>query len=275
MSIPRSVDLQTWNVREYITNFTAARAPGAAEVNLQSDLIQLNSTPTLIMIHAELNKDDAQYICQSASRDDDLNGTNATIQGINSFDSYAEITNLEILLGNRPNVISTNFTQRELYYLTQKNSKTPYPYDFDNWRSHLRYTLTNAGVPIVNAALASNASKSVVLLRPKDIAEKIPDGVFAPNSFQIRANFVARDGTHGYVNAVAKNYTMFVHLFFGKHFLRIEPDKAQFQEQSIPLDTARRLTNPVLETQGVSGLGSGLQGLRLRSERDPGYQSRV
>ena len=126
-----------------------------------------------------------------------------------------------------------------------------------------------------NVAYNHSASKCVIALRPKDLAEKISDGVFAPNSFQVRVNGVARDGTHGYGNGGNQTYRLYVHLFFGKHFLRIEPDKAQFQEQSIALDTARRLTNPILESQGVSGLGSGLSGLRLRGERDPGYQSRV
>lgn len=283
MSIPRQVDLQTWNVREFQTSVPVV-ADGAVIPQLSSDLIQLNSTPTLIMIHMERDKDNALYLAKSASRSDDL-GTNAdppvitaaatADAGGHSWDSYAEITNLEILLGDRPNVISTNFTQRELYYLTQKNSKSPYPYSYEDWRSKRRPTMDAIGNQLPAVAYNSYASKCVIALRPKDLAEKISDGVFAPNSFQVRVTGVARDSTNGYGNTVNQTYRLYVHLFYGKHFLRIEPDKAQFQEQSIPLDTARRLTNPVLQSQGVSGLGSGLQGLRLRSEQDPGYQSRV
>lgn len=274
-SIPRSIDLNTWNVREYQTPIVSS-APGAGIVGLTSDLIQLNSVPTLIMVHVEVNKDDGDYKCQAASRDDDLAGTAVAIDGVHSWDSYAEIQSLQFLLGDRPNVISTNFTQRELYALTQKNSKKPYPYDFEDWRSSMRPTLTAAGVPIPGNPYARNGSKCVVFLRPKDIAEKISDGVFAPNSFQVTGNFTIRDGTHGYAPASNKTYRLYIHLFYGKHFLRIEPDKAQFQEQSIPLDTARRLTNPVLETQGVSGLGSPLEGLRLRNDSEfPNIQSRV
>lgn len=250
------------------------------------------------MIHIERDKDDALYIARAPAKAGNLgvlqldgnadadalvtgnpgmNVTQASITnaGIHSWDSYGEITNVEILLGDRPNVISTNFTQRELYYLTQKNSKTPYPYDFDDWRSHRRPSTDASSRQAPIPAWRNYASKAVVCLRPKDLAEKISDGVFAPNSFQVRVNGVARDGTHSYGVSAAQNYRMYIHLFFGKHFLRIEPDKAQFQEQSIPLDTARRLTNPVLESQGVSGLGGGLSGLRIRSEQDPGYQSRV
>lgn len=300
MTIPRSVDLQTWNVREFQTAVPPV-AEGTAFARITSDLIQLNSTPTLILIHIERDKDNELYVARAPAKADDLgllvlDGNadadalvtavggnpgmtiaNASVvnAGIHSYDSYGEITNLEILLGDRPNVISTNFTQRELFYLTQKNSKTPFPYDFNDWRSHLRPTMDASSRQLPAVAYNGYASKSIIALRPKDLAEKIPDGVFAPNSFQVRVNGVARDGTHGYGNATNQTYRMYVHLFFGKHFLRIEPDKAQFQEQSIPLDTARKILNPVLESQGVSGLGSGLQGLRLRSEQNSGYQSRV
>lgn len=283
MSIPRSIDLQTWNVREFSST---AQVAGNAELlnTMQSPLIQLNSTPTLIGIHIERNKDTAaQYLPNSASRDDDLAGGNPGTTGLTSWDSFAEIRNLQILLGDRPNVISTNFTQRELYYLTLKNSKTPFPYSYEDWRGSSRANLGATGIPTANATRLWNGSKCVVFLRPKDIAEKISDGVFAPNSFQVIANATGRHGTHGLGAAAAEpTWVMYVHLYYGKHFLRLEPDKAQFQEQSIPLDTARRITNPVLETQGVSGLGSGLEGLRLRSEPSGGalttgggYQSRL
>jgi len=284
-SIPRSVDLQTWNVREYITN-TNDTADGVGFNTITSDLIQLNSTPTLIMIHVEVNKDSANYLARAASRSDNFGDNanppvvaNADVSngGNTSWDAFAEISSLEILLGDRPNVISTNFTQRELYALTQKNSKTPYPYSFEDWRGVSRPTMNTMGNQLPGTAYTLYGSKSVILLRPKDIAEKISDGVFAPNSFQVNVNATARDSTHGIGNDANRVYTMYVHLFFGKHFLSLEPDKAQFQEQSIPLDTARRLTNPVLESQGVSGLGSPLEGLRLRDEGGafPNIQSRV
>lgn len=309
MSIPRSVDLQTWNVREYQTAVETDAEGTVFAQAVTSDLIQLNSTPTLIMIHIERDKDDAMYLARCPAKADELArifidtaeivandlpdllrapgaanfantgvvATNASVAnaGIHSWDSYCEITDVEILLGDRPNVISTNFTQRELFYLTQKNSKSPYPYSYEDWRSVKRPTTDSSNRQLPAVAYGSYASKSVVCFRPKDLAERIPDGVFAPNSFQVRVNGVRRDGTHGYGNGDDQTYRMYIHLFFGKHFLRIEPDKAQFQEQSIPLDQARQLLNPVLESQGVAGIGSGLQGIRLRSEADPAYQSRV
>lgn len=280
MSLPPQIDLQTWSVREFQSSI-AQVANGTAFARVTSDLIQLNSTPTLIQIAIQRDKDDALYNGTFAARSETFGSdaipyvvTNPSVAngGNNSWDSYGEITNVEILLGDRPNVISTNFTKRELYYLTQKNSKLPYPYDYENWTSHHRYVGDSNGRPNVGTDQVVQASKCVILLRPKDIAEKISDGVFAPNSFQIRVNGIARDGTHAY-GGNTQNYRLYIHLYYGKHFLRQSPDRSQYQEQSIPLDVARQLTNPVLQSQGVTGDGGALNGIRLRA--DGGYTSRV
>ena len=76
-------------------------------------------------------------------------------------------------------------------------------------------TAFEAKASMLSANLTAS-SNSLQALRPKDLAEKIPDGVFAPNSFQVRVNGVARDGTHGYGNTAEQTYRMYVHLFFGK-----------------------------------------------------------
>lgn len=269
-SIPAQVDLQTWNVREFQSNVTVV-ADGALVTNgTRSDLIQLNSTPTLIVVSIRRDQDNALYRSRAVSSSDDFKtpptATSIANAGIHSWDSYQEITSLEVLLGDRPNVISTNFTQRELYQLTLKNSKTPYPYNFGDWASKRRITTDLNGLPLPAVAWNDYGAKCAVVLRPKDLAEKISDGVFAPNSIQIVVNSRARDGFAGIPTPVNQTYRMYVHLYFGKHFLRLEPDRAQFQEQSIPLDEARRLTNPVLQSQGVSGLGAGLSGVRRRAE---------
>ncbi len=270
MTIPPQVDLQTWNVREFQTSVPVV-ADGTAMATIRSDLIQLNSTPTLIMISVKRDQDNVLYQSRAMSKSDNLADApaNASVinAGIHSWDSYAEIRSLEILLGDRPNVISTTFTQRELFYLTQKNSKTPYPYDFTNWASKREAPVDVDGIPVNLNAQTDYGAKCMVLLRPKDIAEKISDGVFAPNSFQVNINATARDGFAGIPSGANQTYRAYVHLYFGKHFLRIEKDKAQFQEQSIALDTARALTNPILQSTGVSGLGGRLTGMREASSR--------
>ena len=269
MSIPRQVDIQTWNVREFNSDVTAV-AEGVAVAQTRSALIQLNSTPTLICVSIRRDQDNVLYSARAASRSDTLANAPAAASvanaGNHSWDSYHEIESLEILLGDRPNVISTTFTQRELYYLTQKNSKRPYPYDFTAWAAlNRKPTVDVNGVPDGAANYVTYGAKCCVMLRPKDLAEKISDGVFAPNSIQIIINSRARDGFSGITNTIQQTYRAYFHLFFGKHFLRIESDKAQFQEQSVPLNVARQLTNPVLQQQGVSGLGGALTGLRGRA----------
>lgn len=272
MSIPQSIDVNTWNVREFQKSI-ASTASGAAidDTGLISDLIQLNSVPSLIMVSIKRNQDQAAtYLSRAMTVSDDFTPTNLDVGNgpVHSWDSYAEIKGLEIVLGNRPNVISSTFSQRELYYLTQKNSKVPYPYDFTSWTSKREIPVTAAELPNVAAAEWTDYSpKCMVLLRPKDISEQLSDGVFAPNSLQIKVtSAIARDGVCG-IPGGAQEYKMYIHLFFGKHFLRIEKDKAQFQEQSLPLSEALRLTNPVLQQQGVSGLGGRLAGLRESSAR--------
>ena len=184
MSLPPSIDLQTWSVREFQTTIPQV-TQNTAFARITSDLIQLNSTPTLIQISIQRDKDDALYNARFAARAGDFGSdaipavvANASIVngGNNSWDSYGQITDLEILLGDRPNVISTNFTQRELYYLTQKNSKIPFPYSYEDWSSHMRYNADSNGRPNTATDHRVQASKCIVLLRPKDLAEKISDG---------------------------------------------------------------------------------------------------
>ncbi len=265
MSIPPQIDLQTFNVREFQSPVTTLGE--GVEVTTTGSLIQLNSTPTVIILSVRRNQDNNQYRAQAASGSDTFVPAAVNLSdGNHSWDSYQEITSVQVILGDRPNVISATFTQRELYYLTLKNSKSPYPYSYDDWVSKKRISVDAAGIPLTGADWSGYGTKCCVVLRPKDLAEKISDGVFAPNSLQFVVKSKNRDGFAGIPHAGNQEFIMYTHLYVGKHFLRLESDRAQFQEQSIPLDEARRLTNPVLQSQGVSGLGAGLSGVRRRAE---------
>jgi len=103
VSIPRSIDLQTWNVREFqdaVTNAPIDNAVGDA----QSSLIQLNSVPSLILTHLEVDKDNIQYqpvALTSGRRADDVEPqTEVRVGGaINNWDSWGEISTITYLLG--------------------------------------------------------------------------------------------------------------------------------------------------------------------------------
>ena len=69
--------------------------------------------------------------------------------------------------------------------------------------------------------------------------------VFSSNSLQIAINWRAHGGFAG-SRSGDHIYQHYNHLVFGKEFMRIESDKAQFQSQSLDEATARRLTDPPL-----------------------------
>jgi len=259
MSIPRAPVLQTWNIREFQEQIDAAVAiPNGrnAENTANTSLLQLRSVPALILIHGRRRQDVDTYLCASHVSDADFNGTTpggaATATGgaddpVNhSLDTYAEILSMNVLLGDRPNVISTTFTQRQLYELTLKNAKyLDYSLSFQDWRGRMvgQYDFKTDGDPDVGpeeqGTLQPQMSKAFVAFQPKDLAERISGGVFFPNSLQVEVNFRAKDGAAG-LEGSDHIYDIFTHVIVGKHWLRIEPDRGQYQEQNVPLEAAER-----------------------------------
>lgn len=267
-SIPRSLDLQTWNVREFqdVANAGAAAADNVARED-RSSLIQLNSVPSLILTHLERDKDNADYQPISlTSQSNDVANAMANLReggAINNWDSYGEINTITYLLGDRPNVISATFSQREIYDLTLKNSKD-FPYTYDDWRGRKRpsynaglftgdgATDVRQGIEVVDAAWFSYPCKGMVAVTGQDIANKTSTGVFSSNSLQVVVNWRPHGGFAG-TTAGNNVYQLYNHLLFGKEFLRIESDKSQFQSQSLDEATARRLTDPPLGSMSMGG----------------------
>ena len=267
MEIPKQVDLQSWQVREFTTAVDALVAGTTRDVD--SPLIQLRSVPTLIILSCIRDKDSQDYDGSALSRDDDADSANdVAITARNSMDYWCRFTKIDVILGDRPMVISSTFTQAELYYLTTKNSKYPYPYSFDEWLGKL---VPVWSAPAADVAQVSNAaaafrrqtSRMSIAFRAKDLAEKLSDGIFTPTTLQFRVTVQSRQGFAGQSDAATHKYRLFVHVFDGKSFLRLEPDRAQFQLQSVSLEAARAATQPVLEG-GSLRLGGSLDRLRSR-----------
>ena len=283
MSIPRSVSLQTWNLREF-QDAVGQVANGGPTVSVTGQLLQLRSVPSFIILHAERNKDDAAYLCRSMVSDDDFLGTGAagsanaaglSVANTNhSLDTYMQIKSMNVVLGDRPNVISVQFTQRELYQLTLKNCKYEgFSLAFKDWLGtysphvNMAANVVDDG-PLPTGAYDFQLAKSFVVLQPKDIAQKVSSGVFFPTSLQFEVNLAARDGACGLAGGNL-SYTLFTHVVVGKHFLRLEPDRAQYQEQNVSFEAAEAMLQPGLV--GGGGLsGGGLDSLRSRGS----YRSR-
>lgn len=265
-SIPRSIDLQTWNVREFQDSIGAAPNDVAAEKT--STLIQLNSVPSLIITHVERNRDIDEYQQLAATSNVGADNAQTRIRagGLNhSWDEYAEINTITYLLGDRPNVISATFSQRELYDLTMKNSKQ-FPYTYADWRGRKRPIYasgafqaaagTQQGLETVTAAWHTYPTKCIVAVTGADIANKTSTGVFSSNSLQIVVNFRPHSGFAG-IAGFPSSHLLYNHLIFGKEFLRIESDKSQFQSQSLDEATARRLTDPPLGSMAMPMIAGG------------------
>ncbi|MCP4179517.1 MAG: hypothetical protein GY756_17290 [bacterium] len=267
MTLPRQVTLNTWSVREYVTSIVGVAGPPAVQNNetidnINTDLLQLHSVPSLIVIHAEVDKDSVNYTNQGFCSSDQANGNGVNSVANNSLDSYMEISNFEVTLGDRPQVINSVITQEELYNITLKNSKIKdFPYTFEQWRGQL------IPRPVVGATAYNQSSKCFIALRSKDISERFGDGVRFPTSLQFKMSLTARDGLAnlaGGGNNAHKRYRLFVHIYTGKHFLALTPDSGQFQEQQIDLNAAS-------QTQQVQ-TGAGLSRVKVDDTR---YHSRM
>lgn len=278
--IPRNIDLNTFTVREFQNNITATNDV-LTTTNTQSDLIQLNSIPDLFMIHIERDKDDPLYQQLAMSTDDDGVGGNVVLAnaGRNTWDSYAQIETLRVNLGDRPDVISGTFSSRELYNLTLKNSKE-FPYTYNQWRGQYKPTFTGGADNPLNDDWLTYGSKCLIALTPQDLASKTSSGVFSSSSIQFIPEVRGFDGFAGYTGAT-QTWKMYVHLFFGKSFIRLESDRAQYQEMSLDANVARRLTDPPLGSMGVGmsggslSVGGALGGLRKRGLPSSAVSSRI
>lgn len=243
-SIPRTLDLQVWGVREFQDSVSnGAVLVNDAIITARSSLIQLNSVPSIIITHLERDKDENTYqptaMCSQSTVDATDPVANVRSGGVtNNWDDWGEINTLTYLLGDNPNVISATFSQRELYDLTVKNSKN-FPYSYGDWRGKKRPRYSNIaaadattgrftiGVDVrqapetFTAAWVTYPCKGMVAVTGQDIANKTSTGVFSSNSLQIVASFRPHSGFGG-VTGGGHVYQFYNHLVFGKEFLRIE-----------------------------------------------------
>lgn len=300
-SIPRSVDLQSWNIREFVTAVDGGNpvANGSLAANRTvTDLLQLRSPPSLILIHAIRRQDDPDYVCHSMVSDSDykgadLNGSvagggasgSAVVANANhSLDPFMQIVNLTCILGDRPNVLSVNFTERELYDITLKNSKwSGFSQSFATWRGPFR---DHYGCPANNDADSNptllgrdgadtlsvancipQLSKGFVALTAADLAERVPPGTYFPSSFQFTVQFRALDGASGFSGGDHK-WDCYTHIINSKNFLRVEPDRSSFNEQSLSYGAYEAAIRPDM---GRDTPGGALSNLR---EKVSDYRSR-
>ena len=241
--------------------------------------------PSLILLHAKRDLDNADYVCEAMSASSDFFGTdpaatgsfnnvngNSIVNGTHSLDTFLEIISMNVLVGDRPNVVSVTFTQRELYELTLKNTKyMDFSLDFTQWKGPQTDEGAagdaNPATGVIPTGLQKiQMAKSFLAIQPKDVAEKISSGIFFPSSLQFEVNFRARDGAFG-AQGGNHDYILYTHIVTGKHWLTIEPDRALFEEQNVSLDAfARAARPPLVSDSPAPGVAS------LRGMADSAYQ---
>ena len=269
-NIPASVDIPSFTIREFQDSPTTDPSINDANVSTRSQLIQLNSVPSLFITHLEIDKDAVTYQALSGAsqtaRDDEDPAANVRTGGaVQNWDNFGEIDSIQYLLGDRPNVISVSFGQREIYEITRKNCKN-LAYSFDDWRGRKR-PVYGGGEFLNNAATTqaiqnftvpwvTRPCKGFVAVTASDLANKTSTGVFSSNSIQIVVNWRPHSGFAGYLPG-NMNYQLYNHLVYSKEFLRIETDKAQFQNQSLDEASARRLVDPPLGSMQPMGVVGG------------------
>lgn len=325
-SVPQSIDIPAWDVREYIKDMETVTYAGANNANfnivapnntnaattfqVDSPLIQLKSMPSFIVVSARRDLDAANYRCGSLFSSNGAANTlanrelNIHVAGANSLPHLMEIQSLNVLLGNRPNVINTNIDQRRLWKITKKNTKE-IP-NFGDWRGMRkeRFNYASADTVATNGsqiqdtqAFDDNCCHGYLILTPDDLAEDLSPGVAFPTSLQIRPTFVPHVGYGGLTGSGGDGvtpgdgnpsgaiaYKMYVHLFYSKYFLRMDKNSGgQFEEQLLNFDASRRLTEGASDSVNLLADGMSAQGSlqRLRQMNGTGgslasdYRSRL
>jgi hypothetical protein len=252
MSMPKKISLQSWKLREFPSAVGTINNEASVD-GIQSQSIQLDQMPGMIIIHAEVDKDSAtSYLPYNwLTSDDDVANTNPRTATIHGIDSFPEIYNLQVVVGDVPEVISTNFTQEELYELTLKNSvRKDFCYAFSKWRGQ-----KVGALGAVNTFI-SFSGKCFVALKPQDIAAKFPSGIQWPTTMQFTMSLKAHDGLNGITgNSRNASYKLYVHTIQDKHYLELTPDSGVFKNQALPPEV---LLPQAIAQGAVSAEGQGL-----------------
>ena len=223
--------LQSWDVEEYASTLNNNNNVNnnSTLLSVESQLIPNFSVPTLYVIHAEVNKSSDSYSSNAINSDLNQKGLeHHQSLDSNALDSYMEISNLQVVLGDRPQVINTNFTQQELYNLTVQNSNyMDFPYSFDRWRG------SPSIAPHSQSQRFNQMSKCFVAITSKDLSEQLGEGVvIGSQQVQFTMDLTARDGFHNLAGG-NKKYELYVHVYRGNQILEMVTDKAKFQQDII------------------------------------------
>lgn len=222
-----------WNFMEYAFSLNNGNVlnTGVPLQNVRTSDINLFNYPSLIIIHAEVDKSSPSYELLSLSTDDDQKGNAARFSGdINSLDSFMEIDNLQIILDGKE-VLPKSLNQRELHYLTLKNSiMNDFPYEYERWIGKELPSLDDADGTYANPA------QCFVALTMRDLASHFGHSISKNITIDFQMDLTGRDGLHSLTGVTQKIYTLYIHFIYGERYCEITKEKAEFKYHMVNMD---------------------------------------
>lgn len=276
VSVPREISINSWYVRNYDTPLIGA-AGGLIndDVELQppsTNQIELYSVPELIMVSVRRSQSEASYEALAlTSWDSGAATTNRTNTGnLNSMDMYCEISQIDVQMGDRTNIINTSLTSEELYGISMSNiNYEDYPYDYVRWKGHkgsVPAALAQAAattLPVAGSAVSQAANfqgRCCLYFRPKDLGVPLPSGVVTPLTMKL-SNLRCRARSSFSSQASNHNYTLYVTAFYGNYMIGVKDGLFRTAEINVNSMSKSR--------------GDGVGGSVRRRGAGSGYMSRV
>ncbi len=223
MVIPQTVRLPAWNVEHRQIQINAGAVVDSGDtVSFASDFLHFHSIPTMILLFATNDKDDANYVCRAIQQDTDRAGRDQVVsEDVNSGENNMIMDNTFITIDFNNEMITSKYTREEIYNITKKNSCRDYPYAFHAFIG---------GQGLSNADVSSfNASQFHMLLRSDDLNIVRSTGKLQTDFLiKIQSDLTAESG-YGIGNTAQnlrgnKSYNFHVVLFHDKFYYDINED---------------------------------------------------
>lgn len=238
MSLPRKIRIQSWQYDHKQFPLVSQNNPdpptlndGDSSVNSQPD-IYTNQVPSYILYYGMVDKDIlTSYICRAVNSDFDGKGTSPTISvNANSIETgmhplrveNASLTIRSNTLGG-DDIIDQNYSIKELYRITLKNSVKDFPYGETKFR----------GIQAGETLFASYPSEYYLLLGEQELNSfYIRKGQLqTSNVMNFSSTLVATDGYSinkdiqaGALNGGTKQYALHIFYIYDRYYIELSDD---------------------------------------------------
>lgn len=224
VGIPDEVKLQSWYLdhKQFVVNNGNVVISEVTNTTLDIPVIHIYQVPSFILMFATVDKDNASYRCLSVLRSDNVAGSTAQSLDVNSLETNAEITTLNIQINADKDRISTRYSSRELYNLTLKNAKKDYPYDFSKYIGGFQRQANYPG-------------NMCVLLSSDDLnITKTTGRLTRDFTFQATVDLLGHGGHHVKNNDGSFRYRFHLIFLYDKYYMKINKNgRVEYRYESV------------------------------------------